>query len=298
MIRYNNCPVCSGISPVHFLTCTDHLVSGKEYELSQCPSCGFIFTASPPDEKEISLYYESEDYISHTDSDKTFFDRTYRQVRKIMLASKRRQVLQNFNNPSGKILDIGCGTGHFLNEMKKSGWKTTGVELNNKAREYAIDRFRIEVFPPEALRSLPDQEFDCVTLWHVLEHFYEPFEYFREIKRLLKPGGSVYVALPNSASFDALHYGKEWAAYDVPRHLWHFNPSTFSLFSEKTGFRITSYRILPFDVFYISILSEKHKGSLFPFLFGLTMGKIYFLLSLFSRRRGSSILYTLKIAGN
>jgi hypothetical protein len=106
------------------------------------------------------------------------------------------------------------------------------------------------------------------------------------------------VALPNSDSFDARHYGKDWAAFDVPRHLWHFSPATFSRFAEKAGFRVTSFEVLPFDVFYISILSEKQKGSAFPSLFGLTMGKIYFLLSLFSRKRGSSIVYTLRVAGN
>jgi SAM-dependent methyltransferase len=215
-----------------------------------------------------------------------------------MLVKKRRLVISNIRKASGKILDFGCGTGHFLNEMKRSGWKTTGVEVNKKARGHAISRFGLEVLPPDATGSLQSNEYDCITLWHVLEHFHDPHGYFTEIKRLLKPTGNVIVALPNSDSFDARHYGKDWAAFDVPRHLWHFSPSTFSRFAEKAGFRVTSFKVLPFDVFYISILSEKHKGSVFPTLFGLTMGKIYFLLSLFRRKRGSSIVYTLRVAGN
>lgn len=298
MFYNKSCPLCSGITLVHFLTCTDHLVSGKNFELKRCSSCGFIFTSDPPGEKEIGSYYESEDYISHTDSGKTIFDKTYKAVRKIMLVIKRKFVINSIQKPSGKILDLGCGTGHFLNEMKRSGWETAGVEVNKKAREHSVSEFGLEVIPPESIGSLPSGQYDCITLWHVLEHFHDPFDYFREIRRLLKPTGAVVVALPNSDSFDALHYGKDWAAFDVPRHLWHFNPATFSMFAEKAGFRLTSYKVLPFDVFYISILSEKQKGSFFPSLFGMTMGKMYFLLSLFSRKRGSSIVYTLKIAEN
>jgi SAM-dependent methyltransferase/ribosomal protein L32 len=298
MFHNNSCPLCSGVTLAHHLTCTDHLVSGKEFELKRCSLCGFIFTSDPPGEKEIGSYYESEDYISHTDSGKTLFDKLYQAVRKIMLAIKRKLVIQCIQKPSGKILDLGCGTGHFLNEMKRSGWETTGVEVNKKAREHAVSKFGLEVIPPDSIGSLPSGQYDCITLWHVLEHFHDPFGYFREIRRLLKPTGAVMVALPNSDSFDALYYGKEWAAYDVPRHLWHFNPATFSIFAEKSGFIVTSFKVLPFDVFYISILSEKQKKSSFPLLFGMAMGKMYFLLSLFSKKRGSSIVYTLSVAGN
>jgi 2-polyprenyl-3-methyl-5-hydroxy-6-metoxy-1,4-benzoquinol methylase len=295
MISHNSCPLCSGNVISHFLTCTDHLVSSKEFELSRCSSCGFIFTSAPPDEKEIGGYYESDNYISHSDSGKALLDKIYHLVRRIMLTGKRMLVKQNIHRPTGKILDLGCGTGYFLDEMKKSGWETTGVEVNKKAREHAVSRFGLEVFPPDAISSLPGDEYDCITLWHVLEHFHDPFEYFREIKRLLKPGGTVLVALPNSDSFDAIHYKKDWAAFDVPRHLWHFNTETLTLFAKKAGFSVTSMKLLPFDVFYISILSEKQKGSFFPSLFGMTMGKMYFLLSLFDKRKGSSIVYTLKI---
>jgi SAM-dependent methyltransferase len=271
-------------------------VSHREFELSRCSSCGFIFTSAPPDETEIGNYYESDDYISHSDSGESFLDKVYQAVRKLMLNRKRKLIIQNSHKSTGNILDIGCGTGHFLNEMKRSGWNTTGIEISAKARKYAIAKFGLEVFSPDYTRSLPAGSFDCITLWHVLEHFHDPFWYFGEIKRLLKPGGIVVTALPNSSSYDAVHYGRNWAAFDVPRHLWHFDPETFSLFASKAGFISTDLRVLPFDVFYISILSEKQKRSAFPSLFGLTMGKMYFLLSLFSKKKGSSIVYTLKSA--
>jgi SAM-dependent methyltransferase len=298
MVQYNSCPLCHAVAPGHYLTCTDHLVSLKEFELKRCSSCGFIFTSDPPGEKEIGGYYESDDYISHSDSGKTFLDKVYREVRKVMLIIKKKLVIRNIQKPAGKILDLGCGTGHFLDEMRRSGWETTGVEINKKAREHAASMFGLDVIHPDNIGALPSGQYDCITLWHVLEHFHKPFEYFTEIKRLLKPTGTVIVALPNSDSFDALHYGKDWAAFDVPRHLWHFNPATFSIFAEKAGFRVTSYKILPFDVFYISILSEKQKGSSFASVFGMALGKMFFLLSLMSRKKGSSIVYNLRVSGN
>jgi SAM-dependent methyltransferase len=294
MVIHNNCILCGSSEIIPFLKCTDKLVSKKEFGLSKCSSCGFIFTADPPSESEIGHYYESDEYISHSDSGRSVLDKTYRFVRKIMLTRKRKLVIAGSRTAKGNILDIGCGTGHFLNAMKMSGWKTTGVEINKKARDHAIKAFGLDVVPPESLGSLRDKDYDCITLWHVLEHFHQPFIYLSEIRRLLKPGGTVLIALPNSDSFDADHYGKNWAAYDVPRHLWHFSPVTFTLFAEKAGLRVTSLKVLPFDVFYISILSEKQKEAKPAFLFGLTMGKIYFLLTLFNRRRGSSIVYTLK----
>jgi ubiquinone/menaquinone biosynthesis C-methylase UbiE len=180
--------------------------------------------------------------------------------------------------------------------MKRSGWDTKGIEINRKAREFSNSRFNIETLPSERIDALPSGSFDCITLWHVLEHFHEPFKYMNEILRLLKPQGFCFIALPNSSSFDCEHYGKEWAAYDVPRHLWHFNPSTFSLFASKNGVSVTETRNLPFDVFYISIMSEKYKGSGFPFLTGIVNGLIFSIRSLFNKTGSSSVIYILRKA--
>jgi 2-polyprenyl-3-methyl-5-hydroxy-6-metoxy-1,4-benzoquinol methylase len=296
MVSHNKCPLCSSDETEHFLNCTDTLVSGREFELRRCKSCNFIFTNNYPDEKEIARYYDSDNYISHSDSARTITDQIYQIVRRFMLRRKREIITRESRITKGNILDIGCGTGHFLNEMKGAGWGTTGIEVNEKARDYAISKFSLDVISPEQISSLPANKFECITLWHVLEHFHDPFAYFTEIKRLLKPGGIIVVALPNSSSFDATYYGNKWAAFDVPRHLWHFDPVTFSRFASKAGFTVTDLRVLPFDVFYISMLSEKQKGSVCPSLVGLIKGKIWFLLSLFKKKRGSSVVYVIKAA--
>jgi 2-polyprenyl-3-methyl-5-hydroxy-6-metoxy-1,4-benzoquinol methylase len=294
MIHHKVCPLCSSPEISHFLSCNDYFLSKEPFEISKCEECGFKFTQDYPDESDAGHYYESEDYISHSNTNKRATDKAYQFVRKIMLNRKKRIIGRITGLTSGRILDIGSGTGYFLNTMKKSGWDTEGIEKSAKARGYASSRFNLEIIPPEKTEILPDNSFDCITLWHVLEHFYEPDMFMKEISRLLKQDGFCFIAIPNTSSFDASHYGKEWAAYDVPRHLWHFNQSTFFIFAEKNGFRIFSKRNLPFDVFYISILSEKYKGSRIPFLSGAITGLIFSILYLFDKTGSSSTIYILK----
>jgi ubiquinone/menaquinone biosynthesis C-methylase UbiE len=178
--------------------------------------------------------------------------------------------------------------------MKKAGWTVTGIEINEKARNFSSGHFGIEATGPENLTTLQTASFDCITLWHVLEHFHDPFKYAAEINRLLKPEGICIIALPNSASYDATHYGSFWAAFDVPRHLWHFNPDTFMLFVEKTGFNLYKIMSLPLDVFYISALSEKYKGSGLSFIKGMVKAKWFTLKSFFNKEKSSSLIYILK----
>jgi 2-polyprenyl-3-methyl-5-hydroxy-6-metoxy-1,4-benzoquinol methylase len=297
MIRHSVCPLCKSKDIASSLKCTDHLVSEEEFEIFKCSGCGFFFTQNYPEESKSVRYYESEEYISHSDSSKTVFDKMYQLARKIMLNRKKRIVKKVCGLSTGIILDIGSGTGHFLNSMKKAGWKTEGVEINIKAREYAGSIFNLDLLSPLEIQSLSDQSFDCITLWHVLEHFHEPFKYFQEIKRLLKLSGAVIVALPNIDSYDSKFYGTGWAAYDVPRHIWHFNPAVFSLFANENGFCVSSHAYLPFDVFYISILSEKQRGARFPLVSGIIRGFIFSLYSYFMRSKSSSIVYVLRNPG-
>jgi SAM-dependent methyltransferase len=211
-----------------------------------------------------------------------------------MLQRKRSIIEKTTGKKNGKLLDVGSGSGHFLAEMKKAGWAVTGIEINEKARDYSSSAHHVDVIEPGMISSLPSDSFDCITLWHVLEHFQDPFTYASEISRLLKPDGICVIALPNRGSFDAACYKKFWAAYDVPRHLWHFSPLTFSLFAEKSGFRIKSIRRLPLDVFYISMLSEKYRGARLHFLNGITKGIWFYILSSFNKNRSSSLVYFLK----
>ena len=298
MVRHKICPLCSSQKISQFLSCPDHFLTKEVFNIDRCEDCRFIFTQGFPEESEAGRYYESEEYISHSDSKKGLTDKAYQFVRKIMLNRKRGIVERTAGLSSGNILDIGSGTGHFLNSMKDAGWNINGIEINSKARDYAVSKFGIETIAPDKIRTLTAGSFDCITLWHVLEHFNEPGKYMEEIEHLLKPDGVVIIALPNSDSFDSKHYGKNWAAYDVPRHLWHFSPSTFSIFATKNRFRIIARRYLPFDVFYISILSEKYQGSFSPLLSGTIKGLWFSLRTLFYGSGSSSVIYILRKAAS
>jgi ubiquinone/menaquinone biosynthesis C-methylase UbiE len=178
--------------------------------------------------------------------------------------------------------------------MKESGWEVKGIEINEKARNFSAANFGLEVLSPSELKDLKSDSYDCVTLWHVLEHFHDPEKYISEIKRVLKPGSACIIALPNCGSYDAIYYKEHWAAWDVPRHLWHFDPSTFRIFAEKAGFIFEKIRTLPLDVFYISQMSEKYKGSSSGFIKGISKAMFFSLQTLFSRKRSSSVIYILR----
>lgn len=294
MVHHKACPLCKSDEISIPFSCTDNFISMEVFKLARCGKCGFEFTQDVPEENEIGRYYESEDYISHSGTKKGISNKLYHMARNFMLWRKKRIVSKLTSLKSGKILDIGSGTGHFAGKMKNCGWQVKGVEINEKARSFSVSQFGIDVFSPDKITSLEAESFDCITLWHVLEHFHDPVKYASEIHRMLKHDGVCIIALPNSSSYDAKHYGKFWAAYDMPRHLWHFNPKTFSLFAEKNGFRLYRTMSLPIDVFYISTLSEKYKGSGLPFLAGMTIAKWFAFLTIFNKERCSSLIYILK----
>jgi 2-polyprenyl-3-methyl-5-hydroxy-6-metoxy-1,4-benzoquinol methylase len=294
MIHHNSCPLCLSEKVAAKFSCTDHFISKEIFQIAQCQACGFQFTQDYPDEKEIGRYYESEEYISHSNTSKGFANTLYQVARSYMLRQKLAIVNKITAKKKGSILDIGSGTGHFADTMMRGGWQVKGVEINDKAREFSKSKFGLDVISPDEISSIKAESIDCITLWHVLEHFHDPYKYTAEIHRILKPGGVCLIALPNSDSFDAVHYKEYWAAYDAPRHLWHFNPATFRLFAEKSGFKIRELRSLPLDVFYISALSEKYKRSSLSFIKGTIRAKFYAIFTLFNKEKRSSVIYILK----
>lgn len=293
MAHYNQCPLCNSGNLILHARCIDHFLTNEEFRLVRCSHCGFIFTQDHPDEENAGKYYDSVDYVSYSDG-KGLLNRLYSIARVFMIRNKRNLIRRLTGLKTGKLLDIGSGGGHFLYEMKNAGWDTTGIEINDKARDLSQTKFGLNVLEPEKIRCLEPESFDCITLWHVLEHFHDPYLYACEIKRLLKSGGTCIAAIPNCISYDAIHYGPFWAAYDVPRHLWHFTPDTFKRFSEKAGFKLTGIVPLPLDVFYISILSEKYKGSKIYFVSGILKGAWFSFLSIFRKNKSSSLIYVLK----
>jgi ubiquinone/menaquinone biosynthesis C-methylase UbiE len=276
------------------MECRDHFLSGELFSLFKCSSCRFVFTQDYPEQEAIGKYYESDEYLSHNDNSQGVSGRIYRYVRNFMLLRKRAIIKNTTGLKTGTILDIGSGSGHFAATMKDAGWQVKGIELNDKARNSSVLKFGLDVINPKDISTLKSASFDCITLWHVLEHFHEPYEYFAEIMRLLKPGGICVTALPNCNSYDAEYYREYWAAYDVPRHLWHFTPSSFSIFADKTGFRIEKTLTLPADVFYISFVSEKYKRSSSPFIRGVIRAKFYAIRALFQKDKSSSVIYILR----
>lgn len=294
MVHYERCLLCGSNKLIPYIICKDHLISGEDFNLYICTDCRFVLTQDHPDESDIGRYYESDEYISHSDSGKAFSDVIYRLVRAIMLRRKKGIVKNVSGLKKGSLLDIGSGTGHFVHSMKNGGWNASGIEINEKAREYAISRFGADVISPEKMSTLSDNSFNCITLWHTLEHFQKPYQYFEEICRILKREGTLIVALPNNISYDADYYRQFWAAYDVPRHLWHFTPSTFSIFAQRFCLDVIGLFYLPFNVFYISILSEKYKGAKLAFINGLYNGLRFAVKSVFSKEKNSSVIYLLR----
>lgn len=238
-----------------FLVCKDHTVSGEKFELRKAEDLELLATFPRPEMEKLSSYYKSEKYISHTDSKSTFLDKIYQQVKTLMLGRKIKWIEKKVSK-RGKILDLGAGTGDFLAQAKNVGWETFGVEPNEGARRLAAEK-GVELLENSA--SFPDQHFDVITMWHVLEHVPDLEKQIRELDRILKPDGLLVIAVPNFKSFDAREYKEFWAAYDVPRHLYHFSPKAIEKIFRGMGFSLTSQKGLFFDAFYVSLLSEKYK---------------------------------------
>jgi 2-polyprenyl-3-methyl-5-hydroxy-6-metoxy-1,4-benzoquinol methylase len=255
MYKYTNCPVCQSLSFSPFITCEDYTVSHEKFSIVSCDGCGFKVTDPRPNTEKLGQYYQSEDYISHSDTKKGLVARLYHQVRNHTLTTKLRLV-SGFV-PRGTILDFGCGTGMFLRKCQASQWNTTGVEPDQGAAQIAS---RSGVRIHNSLSSIPTgQNFDVITLWHVLEHVPELNETLEWFHQRLNPAGVLIIAVPNYRSLDATHYGAFWAAYDVPRHLYHFDPSSMQKLANKAGFKLVEKRPMKFDSFYVSMLSEKYK---------------------------------------
>lgn len=254
-----NCPVCGSETFDPFLSGKDYFLTGESFEIVKCRTCGFRFTNPRPEPGELGKYYQSSEYISHSDSRQGLFATVYQQVRKYTLRQKY-ELISGFQ-PKGEILDIGCATGQFLNYMAERGWKATGIEPDEKTRNRAISEFGLQVFPEEHLTSISKPSFNVITMWHVLEHVSDLNGRMKQIKDLLLPGGTLVIAVPNCKAKDAETYREFWAAYDLPRHLYHFAESDIKLLMENYGFKIVKTLPMRFDAFYVSLLSEKYKSG-------------------------------------
>ena len=252
---------------IFFQKVKDYSVSKEIFELHHNPEYDLLITFPKPSLEKLPSYYESEDYISHTDGKRSLFERLYHFIKNIALKNKVKLI--NAQSEKGKLLDIGAGTGDFLVVAKNDGWQTIGIEPSLKAKTIAINK---GVNLADNISDLESNSFDVITMWHVLEHVPNLDEYIIELKRLLKPSGTIIIAVPNFKSFDANFYGRHWAAYDVPRHIWHFSKTTIDkLFLEKE-MKLVEVLPMKFDSFYVSLLSEKYKTGSMNFIRAFCVG--------------------------
>jgi 2-polyprenyl-3-methyl-5-hydroxy-6-metoxy-1,4-benzoquinol methylase len=257
----DHCPLCHGDQHHHYLTCRDHTVSGQEFDIVECDECGFRFTNPRPDEDEIGQYYESEDYTPHQETSQGLIDTLYRWAQLYTLRSKRRLIASLVADPPGRLLDFGCGTGEFLHLCQSKGWVARGLEPDPDAQAVAAERYDLTVEAPDRVQELPINHFDVITLWHVLEHVSDLTNTVRALKRTLAPTGTLVVAAPNCAALDAQYYGAHWAAYDVPRHLYHFRPDHIRRLFDRIDMSVTDVRPMRLDAFYVSLLSEQYRNG-------------------------------------
>ncbi|MBC3759897.1 class I SAM-dependent methyltransferase [Hyunsoonleella sp. SJ7] len=272
-----------------FLKLKDHSVSGEEFELIENSEYGFLETHPQHSEEKLAKYYESEDYISHTDSKRNIFEKAYHLVRKHALKQKLKLV-NSCAYEERKLLDIGCGTGDFLQIAQQNNWKVFGIEPNENARAIANAKTNNSVFEIDELLKFEANSFDVITLWHVLEHLPKLKEHISTFKELLKPSGRLIIAVPNYKSYDAKHYKSFWAAYDVPRHLWHFNQESIANLMVKFGFKVEKTKPMWFDAFYVSLLSEKYKTGKMNPIKGFWVGLLSNIKAI-SSKEASSLIY-------
>lgn len=284
------------------LICTDHTVTQEKFQLEWNSQYEMYATTPRPDDKDLGKYYESESYISHTDAKDTLIDKLYQTVKNFTIKQKVK-LIESFNTDNKIILDIGCGTGDFLVACRNNGWEVEGIEPNEKAGTIASEKLKLinnsrnEKLIYDGIQDLIKRKskYDVISMWHVLEHVPNLKEYIEDLKSLLNTNGILLIAVPNFRSFDAEYYKEHWAAYDVPRHLWHFSKQAIDLLFEKVNLNVIKTVPMKFDSYYVSLLSEKYKNGKSNFFKAFYIGSLSNLKAIRSKEY-SSLIYIIKHA--
>lgn len=255
MITVTECPICKNKNLQHHTRCKDFTVSHETFEVQKCHNCNFGITTPRPENEELGNYYQSEDYVSHSGKTSGGIGTIYKLARNFTLTWKK-EIIQA-RKKTGSILDFGCGTGEFLNTMKSHGWKICGVEPTEIARQKA------QKITGQTIHSTLnfDERFDVITAWHVIEHVPDIETTISKLTSLLKKDGILFIAVPNFDSPDSKRYNEYWAAYDVPRHLWHFSKQSMNNLFKNHGLKTLDIKPMKLDAYYVSLLSEKYKNQ-------------------------------------
>ena len=272
-----------------YLTVKDFSVTKETFGLYRDEKYDMLVTFPKPNLEELPSYYESEDYISHSDKKTGLFSMIYQFVRGFTLKNKLN-IIEQFQPNKGTLLDIGAGTGHFLDLAQKNKWKVTGIEPNDGAKKIASEK---GISFMDNVESIVSNSFDVITMWHVLEHVYDLEEQIQQLKRVLKKNGTLIIAVPNFRSYDAKYYKRFWAAFDAPRHLWHFSKKSIKKLFQDKNMIVVEMLPMKWDAFYVSLLSEKNKKGYMNFFKGIYMG----FRSNYKAKRHfqySSIIYIIK----
>ena len=284
----NKCPWCGSEKAQINLWLRDEFLTKEDFHICECLNCGLLYTMPRPDKNRIGAYYKSDEYYSHQENKKGFIPKVYERVKSINLKHKYKLATNGFQ--PGKLLDIGCGVGDFLHTSEMHGWECIGVEPSEDAQAIAQNRVKGKIIKSEELEGFPNGAFDVITMWHVLEHVDDLKWQVAQLQRLVKPSGRVIIALPNYKSYDGQYYKEQWAAYDVPRHLNHFNRNVLTKIFKINGLELVKMDKLKWDAYYISYLSEQYKHHSLPLVRGLYRG---FISNCKAKRSGewSSLVY-------
>lgn len=291
-IHYKSCPVCASYDLRTVVAVKDYVVSNENFDVVECGNCGLRITQDVPDEVDIARYYKSENYISHTNTKKGLVNQLYHRVRKITLVQKQKWIEKWTKRQQGRLLDIGAGSGAFVQQMKSNGWEVTGLEPDPEARKVAQQDHGIVLNDTSLLEALSPHSFDAITLWHVLEHVHGLQDHVKKLKELLKADGTLFIAVPNYKSADAAYFGEYWAAYDVPRHLYHFSPSSMDYLLTQHELKIVAKIPMKFDSYYVSMLSNKYKTGSAKYLHSFIKG--FQSNRRVAKQGASSIVYVIK----
>ena len=284
----NKCPWCDSDKAQINLWLKDEFLTKEDFHICECLNCGLLYTMPRPDKDHIGAYYKSEEYYSHQENTKGFIPKLYERVKRVNLKHKYQLATKGLT--CGKLLDIGCGVGDFLHTAEEHNWECTGVEPSEEAKKIAQKRTKATIVSSDALEDIQNEYFDVITMWHVLEHVDDLKWQVAQLQRLVKRNGHIVIALPNYKSYDGQHYKELWAAYDVPRHLNHFNRNTLTKIFKSKGLELVKMDKLKWDAYYISYMSEQYKHHSLPLIRGAFFG---WISNIKARKTGewSSLVY-------